>query len=147
MLIHPTFKSKWFWYSVLCVLCWSGWAICSKLGSTHIPAKEMQFLFTIGTLPVALALTIARRFNFEKSPKGIFYGVANGVLSGIGGLAFFAAYRSGGNTAVITAVTSLYPMITVLLAVLILRERLNWRQGVGLAFAAVAFVVFSLEVG
>ena len=146
MAFHSTFKAKWVWYSVLCVICWGGWAICSKLGSTQIPAKGMQFLFTIGTLPVALALVVARRFKFEKSPRGIFYGVANGVLSGIGGLALFAAYRSGGNTAVITAATSLYPMITVGLAVLILRERINWRQGLGLAFAAIAIVIFSLEV-
>ncbi len=147
MEIRSTFKAKWFWYSVLCVVCWGGWAICSKLGSTHIPAKEMQFLFTLGTLPVALALVIARRFQFERSLKGILYGTANGVLSGIGGLALFAAYRSGGNTAVVTAVTALYPMITVLLAILILRERLNWRQGIGLACAAAAIVIFSLEVG
>ena len=120
--------------------------MCSKLGSTQIPAKDMQFLFTIGTLPVAMVLVIARRFKFERSARGIFYGVANGVLSGVGGVALFAAYRSGGNTAVITAVTSLYPMITVGLAVLILRERLNWRQALGLAFAAIAIVIFSIEV-
>ena len=147
MEIRSTFKAKWFWHSVLCVVCWGGWAICSKLGSTQIPAKEMQFLFTLGTLPVALALVIARRFRFERSLKGILYGTANGVLSGIGGLALFAAYRSGGNTAVVTAVTALYPMITVLLAILILRERLNWRQGIGLACAAAAIVIFSLEIG
>ena len=147
MSIQSTLKAKWIWYSVLCVICWGGWAMCSKLGSTQIPAKGMQFLFTIGTLPVALCLVIARRFRFERSPQGIFYGVSNGILSGIGGLALFAAYRSGGNTAVITAVTSLYPMITVGLAVLILRERVNWRQALGLVFAAVAIVIFSLEVG
>lgn len=146
MSFSPIFKQRWTWYSVLCVICWGGWAICSKLGSTQIPAKGMQFLFTIGTLPVALILTVARGFKFERSPRGIFYGVANGILSGIGGLALFAAYRSGGNTAVITAVTSLYPMITVGLAVLILRERLNWRQGLGLFFAAIAILIFSLEV-
>ncbi len=138
------FKAKWFWYSSLCVLCWGGWALCSKLGSTEIPASAMQFIFTFGTLPVALALLVARSFKLEKSLKGIFYAVANGVLAGIGGLALFAAYRSGGNTSVITAATALYPMITVVLAVLILRERLTKLQVVGLGFAAVAMVIFSL---
>lgn len=140
----PVLREKWFWYSILCVFCWGGWAICSKLGSSDIPANDMQFLFTAGTLPVAFALTIGRRFRFERSARGIFYGVANGVLSGIGSIALFAAYRSGGNTAVITAGTALYPMITVLLAVLVLHERLILRQVIGLVFAAVAIVVFSL---
>jgi transporter family protein len=138
-------KTRWFWYSVLCVLCWGGWALCSKLGSNEIPALAMQFVFTIGTIPVALALLAGKRFRLEKSGKGIFYSVANGILSGIGGLALFAAYRSGGNTGVITAATALYPMFTVLLAVLILRERLTALQIAGLGFAAVAIVIFSFS--
>ncbi len=136
-------KAKWFWYSLLCVLLWGGWALLSKLGSTEIPAATMQFLFTAGTLPIALGFLVAKRFKFEKSPKGIVYGTANGVLSGVGGLALFAAYRSGGNTSVITAATALYPMITVVLAVSILRERLTWLQVLGLGFAAAAIVIFS----
>lgn len=140
-----TLKARWFWYSILCILSWGAWALLSKLGSTEIPADTMQFIFTFGTVPVALALLVARRFKMEKSGKGISYAVANGVLSGIGGLAFFAAFRAGGNTAVITAASSLYPMITVALAVTILRERLTWLQVVGLGFASVAIVVFSIS--
>jgi transporter family protein len=144
MPTSATLKAKWFWYSILCILCWGGWALLSKMGSREIPADTMQFIFTFGTLPVALALLAGRHFKLEKSRKGIFYAVSNGVLSGIGGLAFFAAFRSGGNTSVITAATSLYPMITVALAVTILRERLTWVQVVGLGFAAAAIVIFSL---
>jgi transporter family protein len=104
----------------------------------------MQFLFTVGTVPIGLALLAARRGELERSPRGITYGVLNGILSGIGGLTLFAAYHTNGNTAVITVATSLYPIVTVLLAVLILRERLGFRQVVGLLFAAVSIVIFSL---
>lgn len=141
-----TLKAKWLWYSILCVLCWGGWALLSKLGSTEIPAQSMQILFTLGAVPVAAALLAAKRFRLEKSYRGIFYGVTNGIFSGIGGLALFAAYRTGGNTSVITSATALYPMVTVALAVLILRERLTEKQYLGLAFAAVAIVILSLEV-
>ncbi len=137
------FKEKWFWYSILCVLCWGGWALLSKLGSTEIPAETMQFLFTLGTLPVVLVLLAMRRFHCAESRKGIFLATLMGVLSGVGGLALFAAYRTRGNTSVITTATALYPMITVGLAVLFLRERLNRVQFVGLGFAAVAIVILS----
>ncbi len=43
-----------------------------------------------------------------------------GVLLAAGGLALYAAYRGGSNTAVVTTATSLYPMFTVVLAVLFL---------------------------
>ncbi|HEY1902782.1 MAG TPA: DMT family transporter [Terracidiphilus sp.] len=143
MALGQTLKARWFWYSLICVLCWGGYALCSKFGSTEIPPETMQFLFTIGALPVCLALLVARRFKLENSPKGIGYAVLNGVLSGIGGLTLFAAYHTDGNTSLITAASALYPMITVLLALTILRERLKMIQVVGLGFAAIALVIFS----
>jgi uncharacterized membrane protein len=104
----------------------------------------MQFLFAFGFIPVAILVVTLKRAKFEKSVKGIFYSLGNGVLAGIGGLALFAAYRTEGNTSVITAATALYPLITVILAMLVLRERLNWLQVIGLGFAAAAIIIFSL---
>jgi drug/metabolite transporter (DMT)-like permease len=104
----------------------------------------MQFLFTFGTIPVAVVLLAARHFRLEKSARGISYGVLNGVLSGVGGLALFAAYHTNSNTSLITAATALYPMVTVVLAVLLLRERFRRVQALGLVFAAIAIVIFSL---
>ena len=144
MAFHEAFKTRWFWGSILCVFCWAGWALFSKLGSREIPPDTMQFLFTVGTLPVGIALLIFRRGKLEKSAKGISYAVLNGILSGIGGLTLFAAYHTNGNTSLITVATALYPMITVVLALLILRERLSAVQVLGLAFAGAAIVLFSL---
>jgi transporter family protein len=137
-------QSKWFWYSLLCVACWGGWTILAKLGSNEISAEASQFLFAWGMLPVAVVLLAGRRFKVEKNTKGIIYSLANGVLAAIGGWALFAAYRTGGNTAVITVVTGMYPLFTVVLAMLVLHERLTKLHIMGLAFAAAAFVIFSL---
>lgn len=137
-------KAKWFWYSILCVVSWGAWVLFSKLGSNEISASAMQFIFAFGFIPVALLVLVLKPIKFERSVKGISYGLGNGVLSGIGGLALFAAYRSGGNTSVITAATALYPLITVVLAILVLRERLSWLQVVGLGFAVAAIIIFSL---
>jgi len=109
-----------------------------------MPAPAMQFLFTLGGLPVAIVLLGSRRFRLEKNVKGILYGIMIGLTSGVGGLGLFAAFGSGGNTAIITAVTALYPMVTVILALLFLGERLTKRQAVGLGFAAVAILIFSV---
>jgi transporter family protein len=146
MLRLPALKAKWFWYSVLCVLFWGGWIIFSKFGTNAgIPDRAMQFIFPFGALPVVVALLLVKRLKFEKSPRGIAYGIANGVLSAVGGLALFAALspQHQWNTSVISAVTALYPLVTVLLAITILRERLSWTQVVGLGFAATAIIIFS----
>ena len=147
MIRLPALTTKWFWYSVLCVLFWAGWILCSKLGTNQgIPERPMQFIFTFGAVPVVAGLMVCKCPKFEKDLKGIFFGTANGVLSAIGGIALFAALSPTHhwNTSVISAVTALYPLVTVLLAITVLRERLTWLQVVGLVFAAVAIIIFSV---
>jgi transporter family protein len=116
----------------------------SKLSSRAIPPETMQFLFTLGTLSIAVILLLARKLRLEKSSKGISYAVLNGILSGIGGLTLLAAYPTGSNAALVTSVSALYPMVTVLFAVTLLRENIRTVQTIGLVFAAVAIVIFSL---
>ena len=144
MQIPVVFKAKWFWYSMLSVFFLGGWTLLSKLASAEINARTMEFLYPFGWVPVAVVCLWTRQFKFEKSPRGIVYATAIGVLGGIGGLAYFAAYRTGGSTSAIAAATAMYPLISVVLAVLILREKLTWLHVVGLVFAAAAFVLFSL---
>jgi transporter family protein len=144
MALNKAVTARWFWYSILCVLCWGGWALFSKLGSREIPPQTMQFLFTIGTVPVGIALLVARKFRMERSPRGTTYALLNGILAGVGGLTLFAAYHTDSNTALVTVVTALYPMITVVLAVLLLREQFRLVQVLGLMFAMAAIVIFSL---
>jgi len=143
MSVTASFRTKWFWYSVLCILSWGGWTILAKIASRDMPATTLQFIFPFGYLPVVAPLLFVRRFWLERSWKGISCGIANGILAAIGSLALFAAYRTGGNTAVITTVTAMYPLVSVVLAVIVLHERLTYLQILGLLFAAAAFVIFS----
>jgi drug/metabolite transporter (DMT)-like permease len=145
MNISPVLRARWFWCCVFCVACWVPWAILSKLGAEEIPAPTMQYLFTWGGVPVMIAVLIMQRFRIERSRKGIFYGLTVGILSAVGQLALFAAYSTGSNAAIITTATSLYPLVTVGLAVPLLKERLTKAQIVGVGFAAVALVIFSSE--
>jgi transporter family protein len=137
-------KARWFWYSLFCVLCWGAWALLQKMGSVELPATTVQFLFAFGAMPVAFALLAARRFRLERSARGISYGLMLGILAGIGNAGLAAAYRSGGNTSVITAASAMYPMLSVVLAVFVLRERLTRLHVLGLGFAAAAIILFSM---
>jgi len=142
--IRAPLQAKWFWYSILCVIFWGAWAILEKMGSQEISPEAVQFLFAFGGLPVALGLLLAQRFKLQRKPIGVFYALAVGVFAGVGNAALAAAYRANGSTSVITAVTAMYPMMTVILARFVLRERLTRVHIIGLGFAAVALVTFSL---
>lgn len=134
----------WVWYSLLTVVAWAGWALLLKVGSREMPADTTQFFATLGMLPVGLALLYRSARALERNWGGVAHALAGGVLSAAGIVALIAAFRSGGPTGVITVTTGLYPMVTVVLAVLLLEERLGLRQKIGLGLAAAAIVLFSL---
>lgn len=139
-----TFRTKWFLYSMAAVLSWTCWAFSAKFGSEQLPPNAEQFMAAFGFLLVGLVLLIAMRFRLDLNRRGVGYGVAAGVLLAVGSIALFAAYRTGANTAVITTATGLYPMVTILLAIIFLKERLTRLQLLGVLFAIAAMVIFSL---
>ena len=138
-----TFKTRGFWYSIAATLCWTGWAFTAKLGSEEIPPGTMQVVSAFGFLLVALVLVVVQKPQLANSLRGNGYALVSGLLLGLGGIALYGAYRGGTNASVITAITSLYPAATVILAVTFLGERLSKLQAFGVFFALGSILLFS----
>jgi transporter family protein len=138
-------RAKWFWYSVASCACWTGWALTARLGSSSIPAPTMEVVSTFGFVLVTLAVVLASaRRPAERDLLGSGYALVSGILLGLGGVALYQAYRVGRNASVVTATSSLYPIVTVVCAMIFLRERLSRLQFCGLVFAMAAIVTLSL---
>lgn len=101
----------------------------------------MQILFTIGMIPLAISAFLGRGRKLETDRLGVIYGIVIGIFAGLGGIAYFAAMARG-QASLVAPVTSLFPLVSVLLATIVLKERLNWVQAAGvlLGLAAVAFL-------
>jgi len=144
LAVRHSLKTKWFWYAMASSLCWTGWAFTAKLGSREIPPATMEFISSFGFVLVSLGVMRRKPSADDKSSAGKFFGLISGVLLALGGISLYGAYRTGYNASMITAVTSLYPVVTVLCAVGFLREKLNKMQVVGLLFAVAAMFILSL---
>jgi bacterial/archaeal transporter family protein len=133
---------KWLLYALLCVFWWGIFGVLAKLGSNQVAPRQMQILFTAGMLPLLAAafLNAGRRVDTDR--LGVLYGILNGVLAGLGGLAYFAAMEKG-KASLVGPVTSLFPLLTVVLAVLILRERMNRIQIAGIVLGMISIVILS----
>ena len=119
---------------------WGLFGFLAKLGTTDANAYDMQILFTAGALPIA-GYILARRLRMKADGRGRVIGTVIGIIAGLGGIAYFAAMARG-KASIVGPVTSLFPLVTVALATIVLKERLNKAQvaGIVLALASAAML-------
>lgn len=86
---------------------------------------------------VIAALAVAVRAPWLPRDRAAYTGVVAGLLSVVATGAFMLAAQQGSLT-VSSILTSLYPAFTILLAALVLRERVLGGQAVGLALCGIA---------
>jgi drug/metabolite transporter (DMT)-like permease len=67
-----------------------------------------------------------------------------GVLLGVGNILLVVSLHAG-NLAIVAVLVGLYPLATVVLARLVLKERLSLVQGAGVALAVAAAVMLGLS--
>jgi D-xylonolactonase len=133
---------RWLGYSLLAIVLWGVWGLIGKMTPTLSPLV-MTVLSTIGILPVAAALLLSPGlWRGERIGRGMAFGFATGICGQLGNLSYLEALRRGGQASTVLPLTSLYPLVTVLLARLLLGERLHRVQAGGFVLALGAFVLF-----
>lgn len=127
----------------LIILTIVGWGIGSFLYKTANESIHPIMVSTIITIVHVIATPFALYFiKFDKSlnSTGIIYSLAGGILMSVGSLGYMFALKKGG-AGEITAVTSLYPAVTLFLSMMFLNEDLTWRKGIGILLALSSVLV------
>lgn len=133
----------WLRYTLLTALLWGLWGFDSKLLVDRTSPYAGQILFTAGlAVPVSFVLLCKRRFVGERPRAGLAFAVLTGLLGGLGNLAFFAALERG-SASVVVPLTSLSPLVTVLVGVAALKESMRPRQWFGVVLALLAIYLLS----
>ncbi len=137
---------RWLLWSLVAVLCWGLWAVMSKAIGDAITAAQSQALSTIGLLPVMIALGLSRRLDVSgRRSRGITAALVAGLLACAGNVAYYHALNSGAKAATVVPLTALYPLLTIGLAVLLLREKLNLVQVGGVLLSLAAIYLFNVS--
>ena len=134
----------WLVYTLITVLFWGVWGFESKLLMDRTSPYTGQVLFTAGlVVPVIFVLMSPKRFAGRRRKFGFFLAFLTGLLGGLGNVGFFVALAKG-SASVIVPLTSLSPLVTVLVGVLVLKEKMRRVQYIGLALALVSIYLLSL---
>jgi bacterial/archaeal transporter family protein len=133
--------SRWLPFALLTCVFWGLFGFLAKVGSGSASSLDLQILFTLGTLPIAAFIAV-KRSGLRATNKGRLMGSLIGILAGLGGIAYFIA-MAGGKVSIVGPLTSLFPLVTVALATIFLREGLNRVQMAGVVLAVVAGALLS----
>ncbi len=140
--------ASWHLWTAVALISWGIWAILSKVLGDALTAEQSQALSTLGIVPILiwLGVSVGRRGELKGgSQKGILLTFLGGVVSCLGNLAYYGALARGEKVATVVSLTALYPLTTILLAVIFLRERLNRIQLGGIALSLVAIWLFNIQ--
>ena len=127
----------WYLYAVLTVVTWGLWGLFSKIASNYAKPRQALIFQTVGVLAFGFVVLIMEKFKVEWNLAAFSWAATGGFLAFVGFLTFFAALEQGKASTVVT-LSALYPLVTILLSIAFLHEKLTTRQGAGIVLAMIA---------
>ncbi len=132
----------WYFYALMTVVLWGVWGVFSKLAGAHSRPRQVLLFQSLGVVAFAIVVLAFEKFKVEPSLPGFSWSFAAGFFTFIGFLTFFAALEQGNASTVVT-LSALYPVVTILLSIAFLHEKLTMRQMTGIALALAASVLLA----
>ncbi|CAN3129481.1 DMT family transporter [Mycobacterium sp. smrl_JER01] len=145
MTTDPSVKTSrsWIFYAALLILFWGVWGAFSALPATKYGYPD-EMIYSVWALTMIIpALFALRGQRFDRRPQATIYGLLIGLTGAGGQLLLFQALTLG-PAYLIFPIVSISPAITVIMAMVLLRERVSRLAGVGLVAALAAIILFSV---
>jgi transporter family protein len=138
----PVRGLEWLVWSAATVLLWGVWGLLTKVA---IEAVGWERTLLYGSL-FNFFVIVLYLFYLRPDPGlgwGLRPAIAAGLASGMAVIFFYTALAKG-KVSLVVPLTSLYPAVTVVLAALLLHEKISLTQGVGVLLALVAIFLMAL---
>lgn len=122
---------------------WGVWAFLPKMALQTLPPHNVIFYESIGNFIVTIPVLIWLKFKLSGDRRTVSFIAMTSVLTVCAILSYFTAL-SKGPVAVIATMTAMYPVISLILARVILKERVNKRQMVAIAMAVCSILLLAM---
>ena len=144
-----TFKIPlWMMFSVLSMLMNGIWGALVELPEKRLyppfPTTLGYIVWSLTFVPCALYLQYRIKWKLARSLKCITNGMIIGLAGALGSVALFAALRLG-PAYIIFPVISVYPVVTIMLSLVFLKEKTHIIAASGIVVAITAIFLLSLQ--
>ena len=134
--------NQWLLPTIGALVLWGFWSFIPKIMMRYISPKSAMLFEVLGGLLVAVIVLISLDFKPDIHPKGALLAIVTGILGFSGALCFLYA-ASKGPISLVAVISALYPAIAIILAVLLLKEPLTLRQGMGIILGIGALILIA----
>src|SRR4051794_39278712 len=135
----------WLWFSIGALVLWGISGITQKLATNRITSERSFLWFCWAMVALSAVVMLVVHLQWGLGRLVVASAIAGGALNGVGAWTSFRALESGGKASIVISLISLYPLLTVVLAVLLLGEHLTWMQTAGAITAIAAAILLSME--
>jgi bacterial/archaeal transporter family protein len=135
----------WLLFALLALLCWGVSGVIQKLSTNAISTELAVLWFSYAMFALSLGVLIGVPLDWHVKRSALVLAAVSGAFNVLGVMTSFAALERGGKASIVIPLTCMYPLVTILLAVLFLHETLTRVQLLGVVLAIVAAVLLSRE--
>lgn len=136
-------RNSWLFYALITVVSWGAVGLLQKLSTNRISSRAVLIWLFVGFLFLLPFLSFGSLSAL--SPHLLFIGILSGFLNALGSWFLFLSLESGAKASVAIPLTGLFPLVTVVLGVSILRERPSTLEWLGVACALAGGILISRE--
>lgn len=133
---------SWILLTLMATFIFGFWGFFPKLATHYLDPRTTLLYQNAGTLLSSVVVLAVLKVQFTIHPRGILFSVLTGVAGTIGTL-FMLMALSKGKVSVVVPLTAMYPVVTVLLAALTLKEPITIKQIIGLGLSLIAIYLIS----
>lgn len=138
-------KRTWLFYALITTVFWGVWGAFIEIPEkAGFPATLGFSVWALTMIPCALAALYNIGWKLEYDRRSIVLGAIVGFFGAGGQLLLFHALKDG-PAYIVFPLISLYPVLTIMLSLLLLKERATKRHWVGIVLALIAIYFLSYQ--
>ena len=135
----------WFLYAMTVTVLWGVWGALIEIPEKAGFAATLGYsVWALTMIPVAMIALKLINWKLDHDRRSILFGLSAGLLGCGGQLILFQCLRIG-PAYIVFPIISLYPVVTIILSVLLLKERASRRSWMGITLALIAIIMLSYQ--
>jgi drug/metabolite transporter (DMT)-like permease len=138
-------KRPWQIFALVTTVFWGAWGAFIEIPEkAGFPATLGYSVWALTMIPCAIVALSIINWKLEYDTMSIFLGCLVGILGAGGQLILFQALRDG-PAYIVFPVISLFPVVTIFLSSIFLKENTTKKHWVGISIALIAIVLLSYQ--